>query len=458
MVLRRLQYPNTTGLILRRTFPELYKSHIVKMYEEFPEIMQFYNTSNKEICLPESLGRSRLFFGSAEHEKDMSAFYSAEFADIMPDEAQEFSQDELERLSGSNRCTSNNDIVPKMLYTFMPGMSEAGLPPKGLPYLKRIFIDKKLSAEEMREKWSFLQAFSWDNVEWARKELSLAGVSDEEFYSWSEEKRRNFFLEHTEYGRKLAAITNKGLRDAWLYGRWDTFQGQYFPQFKEEKHKISEEGLRRWLRPWHKRWASGDWGYDHPHSIYRHAQDESGRVVTYGEIWGRQVNETALGCSIGKQYADDQALSAFAFSWDAGKLSKRSQPNFPKSIGQMISDALPPWMPKPHPADSSPGSRIARARLTSQLLDSGMWQICEDCPRLLACIPSLLRDPNNPEDVLKVDYSENYIGDDPYDGASMGLQYMLSMPVKDETALSTDERNALARAQHDQQREEEYTQ
>ena len=425
MLLRRFDYPGTTGLILRRTFPELYKSHIVKMYEEFPSVMQYYNGSNKELALPNG---SRLFFGSAEHEKDMSAFYSAEFADIMVDESQEFSQDELERLSGSNRCTSNSNITPKMLYTFMPGMSEAGLPPKGLPYLKRVFIDQQLSGEERREKWAFLQAFSWDNVEWARKELKTAGIGEAEFYSWSEAQRREFFLEHTEYGRKLAALTNKGLRDAWLYGKWDTFQGQYFPQFKRAEHVITLAEMEERQKPWHKKWASGDWGYDHPHCIYKHSQDELGRVITSGEIWGRQTNETDLGKRIAQVYKGEK-LSAFPFSWDAGKLSSRSAPKFPKSIMQMISDALPDWMPKPHPAESSPGSRIAGARLLSQLLDSGLWQIAEDCPKLIECLPTLLRDPDNPEDVLKVDYSENYIGDDPYDAARMGLQFMLGSAI-----------------------------
>ena len=83
MILRRLQYANTTGLILRRTYPELYKSHIIKTFEEFPIMREWWNEQRKEFQFPNG---SRLFMGSAEHEKDMAAFYSAEFADIMPDE------------------------------------------------------------------------------------------------------------------------------------------------------------------------------------------------------------------------------------------------------------------------------------------------------------------------------------------------------------------------------------
>ncbi len=446
MVWRRLQYPNTNGLIIRRTFPELYRSHIVELQREYPQLMQYYNVSNKELALPNG---SSLFFGSAEHEKDMANFYSASFADIMADEAQEFSQHELEGLAATNRCTSNTDITPKMLYTFMPGVSESGLPPKGLGYLKRIFIDKKLSAEEQNEKWGFLQAFSWDNIEWARKEIKATGVSDEEFYSWPEDQRKEFFLTQTDYGKKLSATTNKGLRDAWLFGKWDTFQGQYFQQ---PLKIISLEEVRQRVKPWHKKWGSGDWGYEHPHAIYRHAQDDAGRVITYGEIWGRQVNESALGKAIAEKYASDPSLSAFPFSWDAGKLSSRSQPKFPKSIMQLVQDALPAWMPRLHPADSSPGSRIAGARLMGQLLDSGMWEIGEDCPQLIATLPTLMRDPSNPEDVLKVDYSENYIGDDAYDGARMGLQYQLGASIIPPDQMDAEEQEAWRRMQRESER------
>lgn len=422
MLLRRFKYPRTTGLILRRTLKELEQSHILKLFEEYPHLRTYYREQKKQLILPNG---SVLFFGSAQSEKDMGNFYSAEFADIMVDEAQEFSQRELEQLSGSNRCTSNSDIMPKMVFTFMPGLSESGLPPKGLPYLKRMFVDGEPRGEEAKHKWAFIQAFSWDNSQWAKKELERDGISEETFYSWSADDRRDYFLTRTEYGATLQAITDAHLRDAWLYGKWDVFQGQYFPNFDSAKHIISRQEAWDRIKPWHKRWISGDWGFDHPHCFHWHAIDERGSVITYREQWGREMGETELGKLIGRLNGGEKPV-AFPFSWDAGKLSSRSSPKYPKSIIQMLSEALPDGLTRPHPADSSPGSRVAGWRLMSQLLDAGMWQIVEeDCPKLIECIPTLVRNPDNTEDVLKVDYSENYIGDDAADSARMGLQYML---------------------------------
>lgn len=211
-------------------------------------------------------------------------------------------------------------------------------------------------------------------------------------------------------------------------GDWEVYTGQFFPQFSEERYVVPNEELRKRIKPWHTKWLSGDWGYEHPHAVYCHAQDEHGKVRTYGELSERRVGEVDLGKQITQAFGHEK-LSAFAFSWDAGRLSPRSQPSLPKSMMQLLSDALGPSIPKPYPADSSPGSRISGARLMSQLLDSDMWEISDDCPKLIGCLPTLIRDEDKPEDVLKVDFSVNEIGDDPYDAARMGLQHMLQTPL-----------------------------
>lgn len=418
MLLRRFEYPNTTGLILRRTYPELYKSHIIKLFEEFPQTRAWWNESRKELSLPKG---SRLFFGSAEHEKDMAAYYSAEFADIMVDEAQEFSQGELEKLTGSNRCTSNRDIVPKMVYTFMPGLSEAGLPPKGLNYLKRVFVDSQIRGDEQRHNWAFLQAFAWDNVEWARKQLEQEGLGERDFYSWPAEQRRDYFIDKTEFGKVLASLTDPQLRDAWLNGKWNVFQGQYFKNWAYEKDTIADEDIKH--ERWYKRWISGDWGDDHPAVYYWHQQDEHGNITTYREWWSRGAGEAEMGRKI-TELSEGEKLCDFFLSWDAfGKLNRDTR----KSITEMIGNSLGPGLPRPTPADASAGSRISGWRLMSQLIDAGQWKVARSCEKLIECIPTLVRDmQRNSEDVLKVDYSDSYIGDDPADAARYGLQNMIS--------------------------------
>jgi hypothetical protein len=439
MLLRRLKYAQTTGLILRRSLKELEQSHLLKLFEEYPALRTYYREQKKQLILPNG---SSLFFGSAQNEKDIADFCSSEYADILPDEAQEFTQNELEKLSGSNRCTSHPGIVAKMIMTFMPSISETGMPPVGLPYLKRVFKEGALKGAENNRKWAFIQAFGWDNIEWARQALELDGLDEEDFYSWPDEDRRTYFIERTDYGQTLAALTNTPLRDAWLYGKWDVFQGQYFQNFLPAKHVLSPEDVKAAIKPWHRKWVSLDWGFDHPFTVHAHSQDEKGHVITFGEIWGRNVAERDLGKKIGAEWPQHKFI-AFPCSWDAGKLSPRAMKDLPKSIVQLITDALPKDFTRPFPADSSAGTRVSGARLLSQLLDADMWHISEDCPRLIECIPSLVRDPKNTEDVLKVDYSSNQIGDDPYDCARMGLQYMLGSSRRPQSEIIAEQARTI---------------
>lgn len=468
MLLRRLKYPRTTGLIIRRTLKELEHSHILKLFEEYPALRPYYKEQKKQLIVPCDGGlTSSLFFGSAQSEKDMTDFYSSEYADIMPDEAQEFSQGEMEKLSASNRCTSHPGIIPKMIYTFMPSISETGMPPLGLPYLKRVFKEGVLKGEEFKHQWAFIQAFGWDNIEAARPALWKDGFRCEEhdaapalnrcqpcsvyqeetFYSWSEEDRRQYFIERTDYGKTLAALSNVALRDAWLYGKWDVFQGQYFP--KQPRTMTASEAKER-IKPWHTKWVSMDWAFDHPFCVHWHAQDEKKNVITYREWWGRGVHETELGKGIGERSLGEK-LIAFPCSWDAGKLSDRHLQDAPKSIMQLIADALPEKFPRPFPADSSAGTRVSRARLLSQLIEADTWQVvaeddCDSgfgCPKLLECLPTLVRSPKNTEDVLKVDYSTNGIGDDPYDSVTMGLPYMLGSSRRPQSEIIAEQARTI---------------
>jgi hypothetical protein len=392
-----------------------------------PESRQWYRERDKEMRIPNG---SRLFFGSAEHPADMAAYYSAEFDYILVDEAQEFSQDELERLSISNRSTKAG-ITPFTLYTFMPGISESGLPPKGLAYLRRVFVDQDIREQERTHKWSFVQAFAWDNVEWCRKALEVDGLDEEDFYSWSETKRRGYFLQRTDFGATLSAITSPGLRDAWLHGLWDKFTGQYFDSFDYDRHTLDQEALDAWLdgmaklRVKPRWWLSDDWGDHHPNSLYLHGMDHTGKVVTVAEDWARGLAEPEIARRAVEMCSRFNAVpEAFIMGWDAfGKLSKHTR----QPITQQIAKALPPNFPPPFPADASPGTRVSGAQFMRQMIADHRWQISRECVRLIECIPNMVRDmERNPEDVLKVDWSETSLGDDPYDSARMGLVYVSS--------------------------------
>lgn len=372
-------------------YPSLNDRQISKIKYEFPAWLgKLREGTVKDFQLAARFGGGIIALRNLD---DPSKYQSAEFAAIAVDELTKSSKDVFDFLRFRLRWPGLTH--PKFAAATNPGG-------KGHAWVKKLWISKELppELESVRDQFAFVQAKAQDNPH----------LND-------------------SYYQSLRTLPPE-MAAKFAEGSWEVYTGQYFGQFSELRHVRPASEVLAVLKPWHKRWLSGDWGYHHPSVIYWHAKDEHNKVYTYRELWVRLTDESELGRLINQLSPKTEAMSSFPFSWDAGKLSPRSLKNAPKSSVQMVTEALRADLPKPHPADSSPGSRIARARLTSHLLDSDMWIMSDACPKLIACLPTLIRDEKNEEDVLKVDYSENEIGDDPYDAASMGLQHMLGVPHK----------------------------
>jgi hypothetical protein len=242
LFLRRWRYPLTNGLILRRTYDELKKNHIEPMFREFPILKTWWKEGEKALHFPNG---SIQYFGFAEHLADVERYVGSEFADIVPEEAGLFSEQELKILQGSVRWTypdhidwssdamSAGAIVPKMVFPFMPGGP-------GHVYLKRVFVDRDFRDTENPDDYAFIQAHGWDNVEWARESLTAAGYTEDDYYSWTEDQRKAWFLERTTYGLQLMGIADKQLRDAWIEGLWDVHEGTVFPELDADVHDLDQ--------------------------------------------------------------------------------------------------------------------------------------------------------------------------------------------------------------------------
>lgn len=71
----------------------------------------------------------------------------------------------------------------------------------------------------------------------------------------------------------------------------------------------------------------------------------------------------------------------------------------------------------------------------SQVLEAGTWLISDACPKLIEAIPMMIREEGKPEEMLKVDWNEAQIGDDPVDSAGMNLQWMIGSSIKSRDVL-----------------------
>lgn len=201
-VLLCLKYAGIKVLITRRTYPELENNHIVPLKEmlhcDAPkrERLARYNDNKKKITFPNG---STIRFGYCNAEKDLGQFQGAEYDVWFADEAGQMPQEWLEKIDACVRGT--NPLYPRQtFYTLNPGGQSHG-------YFKRIFIDHRFEEGEYPDDYGFVQALVTDN-----KALMAA---------------------QPEYMRSLEKLPPK-LRDAWLHGRWDIYEGQFFEDFRTE--------------------------------------------------------------------------------------------------------------------------------------------------------------------------------------------------------------------------------
>lgn len=227
MILRRLKYKETDCFIIRKTLDDLRDNHIRPFMREYPFLEKYYHKQEKIVSLPNG---SNMRFISADDYDDIFKLYGKEAADIFVDQAEQFTQEQLEFLATVNRCTTNLLITPKMLWTFNPGNV-------GHTYLKRVFVDRDYQKHESGENFAFIRAYGWDNVEWCRKPLIHDRLKVKDYYSWDDATRKKYFVERSDYGKKLNALP-ESQKKAQLDGDFDIFEGQFFSMFRRDIHVI----------------------------------------------------------------------------------------------------------------------------------------------------------------------------------------------------------------------------
>ena len=341
-----LRYKGLRCLLVRRTFSELKANHLSQLLSEYDALLTY---SEAEKCFTLSNG-SKIFFGYCASDRDLLRYQGQEYDVIALDEATQLTERQFSALCASLRGANG---YPKRVYlTCNPGGVGHG-------WVKRLFIDRDYRVGENPEEYRFIRALVTDN--------------------------RVLMEKDPDYVTRLGALPSK-LREAWLYGRWDIFEGQFFPEFDVGRHvcRLSEVpyGLTYFV--------AMDYGFDMLAALLLGVSGECVYVIreicvpnlTLGEAAERVVGEF---CQYKPRYA-----VASPDLWNRRQDTGRS--GF--EIMQGIS-GMPPMIP----ADDRriPGWRVVREHLCPT---NGAYslKICDSCGELIHSMASLLFDKVRPED------------------------------------------------------------
>lgn len=252
------KHPGIKMMIVRRTYPELEANHITPFRNMLrigaPGCPFKYNESKKTLRFPNG---STLRFAYCERDSDTSRYQGTEVDVLFLDEATHLSEQQIHDLNACVRGT--DETMPlRTYYTCNPGN-------RGHGYIKRLFVDKIYVGSEKPEQYSFIQSLVFDN-----KVLLDA---------------------HPEYLDELQNLP-EARRKAWLFGDWDSFVGQAFPEFRNDPAHYED---RMWTHviddfPVDRAWTiyrSFDFGYAKPFSVGWNAIEiGTNRIYRIKEYYG----------------------------------------------------------------------------------------------------------------------------------------------------------------------------
>ena len=144
---RRLQYPFSTGCIIRQTYGELWDNHIRQFFIEYPELKTWYSAERKTIEYPNGSVTQFIYL---RNEKDALVYQGRSYDDISFDEATQHPYESFAMMSSCNRLSNpklQNKIKPSMILTCNPG----GI---GHDWVKRLFIDRNFNDGDYSDRKS----------------------------------------------------------------------------------------------------------------------------------------------------------------------------------------------------------------------------------------------------------------------------------------------------------------
>ncbi len=349
-----MRYPDFTAVLLRRTFPDLEKDHLLKAAKEVKRIGA--KLASRKVTWERN--DSVLAFNHCQDDDDWKNYVGAEADLLIIDQAEMFTEKQITEISA---------MVGRMRREGWRGVVLLGENPGGpsAEYLDEVYIAKTRSLVKY-------PAY--------RPEAHLFIKTQVEDNPWVDD----------EYADFLMALEPKQ-RERYRWGRRDVFPGQYFSEFTTD-----DRVQRLVVPPELPRLGGLHWGYFRPGIFLWAVVLPDGRIYVERE----HVFEETVPETVAQTIAATNALKRWTFGAVWG--------NPPSEIpeGQTGEDVFETFRANGVPVVRSDHDRVSGFLRVRQwfhpLVIDGVAQpaliVSPDCPTLIKTIPTLLQDETNKED------------------------------------------------------------
>lgn len=354
-VLLSLRYPGIRILVMRRRYTQLEEMLAAPMRRMVPPEEGKYSASARTLLFSNG---SSVRFGNLAGRRSVEDYQGREYDVIFIDEATQFTEEEFRALGA---CVRGVNDFPKRFYlTCNPG----GI---GHQWVKRLFVSRAFRRDPERpekdenpEDYRFIPATVFDN--------------------------RVMLERSPDYLKQLDALP-ESIRRAHRDGDWDALSGQYFSEFRMEKH--TAEPFR--IPPEWTRYRAVDYGLDMFACVWG-AVDPEGRAWVYREFQrpGLVVSEAAAAML--ERTAPEEEITATIAPPDLWSRQKDTG----RSMAELFAGGGAPLV-------RGDSGRVRGWLLLRELLrpdgdgKPGLI-IFRDCPRLIENLRALQTDERNPND------------------------------------------------------------
>ena len=425
---RQVDIPHYKGLLLRKTYPQLTEL-IEKSQRYYPQAFPKarYNAQEHTWTFPSG---AKVVFGSLQHEKDKFNYQGKAFDFIGFDELTHFTFDEYIYLASRNRPNGPGTRVYRRASANPGGVGHA--------WVKERFITAGEPMETVWEQVVIVFPDGHSEKQWMSRTFVPSTIFD-----------NKVLLENDPgYLARLASMPEKE-RQALLYGDWDTYEGQFFEDFRTEPDmkaanaagvSLPREELRRqrrWVHviepfeipPAWKIYRSFDWGYNRPFSVGWWAVDFEGVVYRILELYG--CTETA---NEGVKWIPQQLFTEVAriereHRWlkDKRIIGVADPAIWDAQTGVSIAETAQKYGVYFDKGDHErlPGWMQLHYRLAFDENGFPMMYVFNNCKAFIRTIPTLQYDDHKPED-LDTD-GEDHVADET-------RYFCMSRPIKPRVA------------------------
>ena len=373
--LRYCANKNFRGLLIRKSMPDL-RELILRCKDLYPKAFPGtkFKTQSNTFVFPSG---ATLEFGYCDGEDDLERYRGQEYTWVGIDEVAQYPGPwVVDRLKASMRSTD-----PTLPISLRCTCNPFG-PGKG-------WVKKRWNIQFEHQT----KIGNYEEVQTQTFETFLGEMKTTRTWFFGDISDNKVLLYHNpNYLATLHAIPDKNLRDAELYGSWDTNEGAAFPEFRRSVHIVEP-----FLIPenWYK-WKACDWGYSTMAVTLWAAADWDDNVYIYRELATTGVLADDFANKMleleGNEVISEKFLDGSAWS-QRGEMGE--------TPGDTIDRVDKGWTP----ADRSPGSRAAGKQTLHQYLqidpviDKSKLRIFSTCTEFINELETVQLDPNNPEDI-----------------------------------------------------------